>query len=121
MRKKREIQRFAKWCFGYLNLPPIQIHYCNAHQLIDLGGDRCFGCYTYDDNKELRTKEIWLPYKQSKWTLLLNAAHEIWHYKQDRDGRICSMSFDDSEKEAEKASEELLAMWIIRGGKVTVE
>ena len=121
MRKKRELDRFAKYCFGVMGLPPIKIHYCPAKSLIDPNGNLCFGCYTYDDSKELHTKEIWLSYRMTKWNNLWNLAHEIYHYKQDRDGRINAMPLEECESEAEKASGELTAFWLIRGGKVTVD
>lgn len=117
MRKKREIVRFAKWCFGYLNLPPIQIHYCPAKSLVDPNGGFCFGCYTWGEN----TREIFLSYRLSKFANMGDLAHEIWHYKQERDGRINSMKVDECEDEAEKAGLELVALWLIRGGKVTVK
>ena len=121
MRKKRELERFAKYCFGALGLPPITIHYCPAKSLVDPAGNFCFGCYTYDDSTDLHMKEIWLSYRLSKWNLLWNMAHEIYHYKQDRDGRINNMPLDQCEEEAEKASGELTAFWLIRGGKVTAD
>ena len=121
MRKKRELERFAKYCFGVMGLPPIKIHYCPAKSLIDPNDNFCFGCYTYDDSPELRTKEIWLSYKLPKWSLMWNMAHEIYHYKQDHDGRINNMPLEECEKEAEKASGDLTAFWLIRGGKVTVD
>ena len=121
MRKKRELERFAKYCFGVLGLPPIKIHYCPAKSLVDPADNFCFGCYTYDDSPDLHTKKIWLAYKLPKWALMWNVAHEIWHYKQDRDGRINVMPLEECEKEAEKASGELVAHWLIRGGKVTVD
>lgn len=121
MRKKRELDRFAKYCFGALGLPPIKIHYCPAKSLVDPTGEFCFGCYTYDDTPELHNKEIWLSYRLPKWSIMWNIAHEIWHYKQDRDGRINVMPLEECENEAEKASEELVAYWLIRGGRVTAD
>lgn len=115
MRKKRELDRFAKYCFGVLGLPPITIHYCPAPSLVDPHGNFCFGCYTYGGSRQ----EIWLAYRMTKWNNMWNLAHEIYHYKQDRDGRIDVMPLEECEKEAEKASEELTAFWLIRGGKVT--
>lgn len=117
MRKKRELARFAKFCFGYLGLPPIRIHYCYAKSLIDPTGIFCFGCYTYGSGR----REIWLAYKLSKWNNMWNLAHEIWHYKQDRDNRIDVMPLEECEKEAEKASGELVAYWLIRGGRMTAD
>lgn len=121
MRKKRELDRFAKYCFGALGLPPIKIHYCPAKSLIDPNDNFCFGCYTYDDSPELRTKNIWLSYKLLKWNIMWNLAHEIYHYKQDHDGRIDNMPLEECEKEAEKASEELVAQWLIRGGGASAD
>ena len=121
MRKKRELERFAKYCFGVLGLPPIQIHYCPSKQLINPDDVYCFGCYTYDDSKELRTKEIWLGYRLPKISVMWNMAHEIWHYKQDMDGRIHLMPLDECEDEANKAAGKLVGHWLIRGGKVTID
>ena len=121
MRKKRELERFAKYCFSVLGLPPIKIHYCPSKSLVDPQDNFCFGCYTYDDSPELRTKEIWLPYKLPKLSLMWNLAHEIYHYKQDRDGRIDAMPLEECEAEAEKASGELVGYWLIRGGRVTAD
>lgn len=115
MRKKRELNRFAQFCFGYLGLRPIQIHYCPAKSLVDPQGMFCFACYTYDSNM----KEIWLSYRLPKWAIMWNMAHEIWHYKQDCDSRINNMPIDECEEEAEKASAELVGMWLIRGGRVS--
>lgn len=119
MRKKKELDRFAKYCFGTLGLPPIKIHYQPFKSLIDPNDEFCLGCYTYNDDAVLRTKSIWLSYKRPKWSVMWQLAHEIWHYKQDRDGRINVMPTEECEKEAEKASGELVACWLIRGGKVT--
>jgi hypothetical protein len=116
MRKKRELDRFAKYCFGSLGLPPIKIHYCPAKTLVDPQGNFCFACYTYGS-----ASEIWTSYKLTKWNVMWNIAHEIWHYKQDCDGRIMDMTLEECENEAEKASEELVALWLIRGGKVTTD
>lgn len=121
MRKKRELNRFAKYCFGYLGLPPIRIHYCPAHVLEDPHGVKCYACYTYDNSPQLRTKEIWLSYRSTKWGNLWNLAHEIWHYKQDHEGRLQTMPVEESEREAEEASGELVALWLIRGGRVSTD
>ena len=112
MRKKRELERFAKFCFGYLKLKPIRIYYCPSKALVSPDDVYCFGCYTYDD----QTNEIWLAYRLSKFNNMLNLAHEIWHYKQHCIGRIDKMPLEDCEKEAEQASKELVALWFIRGG-----
>lgn len=117
MRKKRELNRFAKYCFSVLGLPPVKIYYCPAPNLIDPHGNYCFGCYSYDEN----VKEIWLAYRLPKWALMGVIAHEIWHYRQHRDGRIDAMPLEECEKEADKASGELVACWLIRGGKVTAD
>lgn len=114
MRKKRELDRFAKYCFGILNLPPIKIHYCPSPSLIDQYDHYCFGAYTYDEI----VKEIFIAYRLPKWGLMGVLAHEIWHYKQHRDGRIDAIPLEECEREAEEASKELVAYWLIRGGKV---
>ena len=117
MRKKRELERFAKYCFGALGLPPITINYCPAPNLIDPHGNYCFGCYSYDEN----VKEIYLAYRLPKWALMGVIAHEIWHYRQHKDGRIDVIPLEECEKEADEASKELVAMWLIRGGRVSAD
>lgn len=118
MRKKRELERFAKYCFGVLRVPPIAIRYCPSKALVDPAGNFCFGCYTYDDKKELNSKRVWLAYKHPKFGVMMNLAHEICHYKQDAEGYINTMPIEAVENEAERKSEELLAGWLIRGGRV---
>lgn len=115
MRKKRELDRFARFCFGHLNLPPIKIYYCPSKALVNQDGVYCFGCYTYDD----RVREIWLAYRLPKFAVMGCIAHEIWHYKQHRDGRIDKMPLEDCEKEAEQESGKLVGLWLLRGGKVS--
>lgn len=117
MRKKRELDRFAKYCFGTLGLPPCKIYYVNAPKLIDQHDHECFGAYSYDENG----KEIFASYRLPKWAVMSVIAHEIWHYKQHREGRIDAMPLDECEREAERACSELLAFWLIRGGKVTAD
>lgn len=121
MRKKKELERFARFCFGVLELPPIRIHYCPSKSLVDPFGNYCFGCYTFGVSKSLYTKNIWLAYKLPKFAIMWNLAHEIWHYKQDRDGRIHSMKDEACEEEADKAAMEMVADWRIRGGKVVLD
>ena len=121
MRKKRELERFARFCFGRLNLLPIKIHFCNANCLVDPAGNFCSGCYAYTEDGPRREKSIWLAYGLPKWECLQILAHEIWHYKREVDGRIAGMSIEEAEKEAEEASGELVKHWLLRGGKIHVK
>ena len=116
MRKTREIRRFARWCFGRLDMRPIPIYLINAPSLIDPGDNYCFGCYTYGEGKAEEGK-IFIAYKLPKWSVMINVAHEIWHHYQNVQGTIRTMTVGESEADAEKGSEALLGVWFSRVGR----
>lgn len=114
MRKKNEITRFARWCFAKCGVPPCKITYAPADFLIDGNGNDCFGCYSWDE----KTHEIFVAYRLPKFGVMSVLAHEIWHHRQQVETGIDNMEVETCEAEAEKAGEELLALWLIRGGRV---
>lgn len=118
MRKKNEINRFAKWCFSRLGLRPIPIKYAYATSLIDPSGTFCFGCYVYDDDRPAWDSKIWIAYNHTRIGVMSFLAHEIWHYYQNVQHGIKNMDFEKCEKDADEASDELLTLWLIRGGYV---
>lgn len=118
MRKTREIQRFARWCFSQLHLRPIPICMPNYPCLIDPNDQLCFGCYTYGDGDPVEEGKIFLAYKLPKFSVMSNLAHEIWHHYQNVDGGIRTMPPEQCEEEAERMGNKLLAMWLVRGGYV---
>ena len=113
MRKKTEITRFARWCFAKCGVPPCPITYAPGESLITEGGELSFGRYFWD-----APAEIFVAYRLPKWGVMSVVAHEIWHHRQQMTVGIENMGIEACEAEAEKASEELLALWLIRGGKV---
>lgn len=117
MRKSRELSRFARFCFGRLGLAPVAIRCLPSVVLVDPNDNYCFACYTYDETPDLGTKRIWLGYRLPKNSVMWNLAHEIWHYKQDRDGRIQSMPLEECEAEADRYAEKMMGEWLERGGK----
>lgn len=119
MRKKREIERFARWCFDKCNVQPCSIFYAPAKCLIaDIG--HCFGCYNWDDEKH-EPGQIFIAYHLPKWAVMSVVAHEIVHHKQHMEHDLNTLDEEQCEDEADKVGGELLALWLIRGGKVKPE
>lgn len=113
MRKKTEVARFARWCFAQCGVKPCPITYAPGESLITQDGELSFGRYYYDE-----PIRIYVAYRLPKWGVMSVVAHEIWHHKQQMTVGIESMDRDACEAEADKASEELMALWLIRGGRV---
>lgn len=118
MRKKNEVNRFARWCFSRLGLRPIPIRYIYAPSLIDPSDTFCFGCYTYDEKLPAWDSKIWIAYNQTRIGVMGCLAHEIWHYYQNVHHGIKNMDFEKCEKDADEAADKLLTLWLIRGGYV---
>lgn len=110
MRKTKEIKRFARWCFGHLNLRPVRIHIINAPCLLTPDGTCSFGCYSFGDGET----EIYLAGKLPKSALMTVIAHEIAHYYQDSHGEIYAMESAECEEQAEKAGIKLMYLWKAR-------
>lgn len=120
MRKKREVERFARWCFAKCNVLPCSIFYAPAYCLIANNGECCFGCYKWDEEKR-EPGEIFVAYHLPKWHLMSTIAHEIIHHKQHMERDLNSLDIDACEEEAEKESLKLMGLWLLRGGKVRPE
>lgn len=116
MRKKTEVTRFARWCFAQCGVKPCPITYAPGKSLIR-DGQYAFGCYRWDEGTR-DPGEIFIAYRLDKWGVMSCVAHEIWHHRQQMTVGIESMDNDTCEAEAEKACDELLARWLIRGGRV---
>ena len=116
MRKKNEIRRFTRFCFSKLNLRPIEIKYVNYKRLIDPDGEYCFGCFTWNEERPAYESKIYLAYHLPKFAVMINAAHEIWHYSQVAYGTMQKMSIEECEQDAEKGSHALITEWLERGG-----
>lgn len=116
MRKKNEVVRFARWCFAQCGVTPRPITYAPAESLIR-NGEYAFGCYVWDEGTR-NPGEIYVAYNLPKFGVLSVLAHEIWHHRQQVETGIDNMEVETCEAEAEKAGEELLGMWMIRGGRV---
>lgn len=119
MRKKREVERFAKWCFAKCGVPPCKITYAPGESLIR-NGKYAFGCYIWDEDTT-DPGEIFVAYRIPKWGVMSCIAHEIWHHKQQMTVGIDNMDAEMCEIEAEQACNELMGLWLIRGGKVKPE
>ena len=117
MRKKTEVTRFARWCFAQCGVKPCPITYAPGESLISEDGELSFGRYYWEDGPDAPA-EIFVAYRLPKWGVMSVIAHEIWHHRQQMTVGIENMGIEASEAEAEKASEELLALWLIRGGRV---
>lgn len=116
MRKKNEIARFARWCFDKCGVPPCKITYASAKTLIT-HGNVVFGCYRWDaDARE--PGEIYVAYRIPKWGVMSVVAHEIWHHRQQMTVGIDNIDAGACEAEAEKACDELMGLWLIRGGRI---
>lgn len=116
MRKKNEVARFARWCFAQCGVPPCPITYAPAKTLI-ANDNVVSGCYCWDEGTQ-DPGEIFVAYRLPTFAVLSVVAHEIWHHRQQVETGIDNMDADACEAEAEKACEELLARWLIRGGRV---
>lgn len=116
MRKKTEVTRFARWCFAKCGIPPCPITYAPGKSLVR-NGEYSFGCYIWPENTS-EPGEIFVAYRLPKWGVMSVVAHEIWHHKQQLTVGIDNMDRKICEEEADKASEELTALWLIRGGRV---
>jgi len=116
MRKKTEVTRFARWCFAQCGVKPCPITYTPGESLVR-NGEYAFGSYLWPENTS-EPGEIFVAYRLPKWGVMSVIAHEIWHHKQQMTVGIENMDRDACEAEADKASEELLALWLIRGGRV---
>lgn len=112
MRKKRELQRFANYCFGRCGVRPIPVVYANAPCVSGHSGDFGFGCYTYGGERK-----IYVAYKPPKCIVMTSLAHEIWHYRQDCDMRI-DLEPAQVEAEAETVAERLVSHWRKRGWRL---
>lgn len=119
MRKKREVERFARWCFAKCNVPPCSIFYAPADFLIADNGEG-FGVYTWD-NENHEPGQIFIAYHLPKWGVMSTVAHEIVHHKQHMEHDLNTLDEAQCEEEAERVSSELVALWLIRGGKVKPE
>lgn len=118
MRKKREIERFARWCFEKCSVPPCPITYAPAESLVR-NGKYAFGCYIWDEDTT-DPGEIYVAYRIPTFGVMGVVAHEIWHHRQQLTVGIESMDNETCEADAEKGGEALLAQWLIRGGKVNL-
>lgn len=118
MRKKREIERFARWCFEKCGVPPCKITYAPG-QCLERNGGYGFGLYIWDDGT-LNPGEIYVAYHIPKWGVMSTIAHEIWHHRQQLMTGLDNMDKESCEEEAEKAALELMGLWLIRGGKVGI-
>lgn len=118
MRKKREIQRFAMWCFARCGVQPCKITYAPGHYLIR-NGQNVFGCYIWDEGTT-DPGEIFVAYHIPKWGVMSVVAHEIWHHQQQITTGIDNMDAEVCEAEAENAALELMGKWLLRGGKVKI-
>lgn len=118
MRKKREIARFARWCFAKCGVPPCKITYAPGECLIRKG-QYVFGCYLWDEGTT-EPGEIFVAYRIPTFGVMGVIAHEIWHHRQQMTVGIESMDNETCEADAEKGGEALLAQWLIRGGKVKI-
>lgn len=117
MRKKRECERFAGWCFAQLNVRPCPITCAPGNTLITQDKGVCFGCYTWPPDTS-EPGEIFVAYRLDKFAVMSTLAHEIAHHWQQMKTGIESMDESASEEEAERIGLELLARWLIRGGKL---
>ncbi len=71
------------------------------------------------DANALRKKtKIWIAYNHTRIGVMSFLAHEIWHYYQNVHHGIKNMDFEKCEKDADEAADELLTLWLIRGGYV---
>ncbi len=119
MRKKREIERFARWCFAQCGVPPCKITYAPGKSLIR-NGKYGFGLYIWDDGTR-DPGDIFVAYRIPKWGVMSTVAHEIVHHRQQMRTGLDNMDLETSESEAEKIALELMGLWLIRGGKVKPE
>lgn len=119
MRKKREVERFARWCFAKCGVPPCKITYAPGCFLIR-NGKNGFGFYIWDEWTR-NPGEIFVAWHIPKWGVMSVLAHEIWHHRQQVTKGIDYMDEDTCEAEAEKAALELMGLWLLRGGKVKPE
>lgn len=116
MRKKKEVERFARWCFAQCGVPPCKITYAPAESLIR-NGKYGFGLYIWDEGTS-DPGEIYVAYNIPKWGVMSVVAHEIFHHRQQLKIGLDNMDKESSEAEAERATDELMGLWMIRGGKV---
>ena len=116
MRKKREIERFARWCFAKCGVPPCKITYAPAKCLIR-NGEYIFGCYIWNEGTT-EPGEIFVAYGIPAFGVMSVLAHEIWHHRQQMTVGIENMDEETCENEADEARTDMLARWLIRGGKV---
>jgi len=119
MRKKREVERFARWCFAKCGVPPCKITYAPGESLIR-NGKYAFGCYIWDEGTR-NPGEIFAAYRIPKWGVMSVIAHEIIHHRQQMMTGIDNMDGEACEAEAEKTAMDLMGLWLIRGGKVKPE
>lgn len=117
MRKTKEVKRFARWCFAQCGVPPCSIFYAPAKGLITDTTGHCFGCYYWDDTKH-EPGQIFVACRLSKWAVMSVIAHEIVHHMQHMERNLNTLDGEQCEDEAEKVCDKLLALWLIRGGKV---
>lgn len=118
MRKKREIERFARWCFAKCGVPPCKITYAPGNHLIS-NGQIVFGCYRWYGFTR-NPGEIFVAYHIPKWGVMSVIAHEIVHHRQQMTVGIDNMDEEVCETEAEQVHNDLMGMWLIRGGKVKI-
>lgn len=116
MRKKREVERFARWCFAKCGVQPCKITYAPGKFLIR-HGEKSFGAYIWDGGTR-DPGEIFAAYRIPKWGVMSVIAHEIVHHRQQMMTGLDNMDIEACEVEAEHVHNDLMGMWLIRGGKV---